>query len=416
VPDLFETLPLPWDQPADTPPDHDNRELALDITRSWIVEAPAGSGKTGLLIQRYLKLLAADEVERPEQVLAITFTEKATAEIRERILRELARAQDHSSTGEPFQQLTHSLAVALLEKDRALQWQLLTHPHRLNIRTIDSVCMEIQRSLPVLSGGGGALSPVDDPDPLYREAARRTLLELGGSDPALDRALRLVLLHRDGNLPEVERLIADMLRWRDQWGELIPLAPAKLNDAFLDAEVLPNLEQTLRELIAAQLTSLVSRIPAGLLEDLCSVASALASRTPYNCAANPLAPCNGRLPRASAEDLPHWQALAHLLLTKTGDWRRAFRKDSLQMELTRSDRERLTSLLESFNSHDHLLPLFQTIASLPSPIYPAEQWTVAKSLFRILGRALAELQLAFAARQQCDFTELSLLARTALRP
>src|SRR5271165_3928995 len=67
--------------------DHYERERALDPTASFIVQAPAGSGKTELLIRRYLKLL--ERVDSPESIVAITFTKKAAAEMRSRVIEAL---------------------------------------------------------------------------------------------------------------------------------------------------------------------------------------------------------------------------------------------------------------------------------------------------------------------------------------
>ena len=61
------------------PPDYKVRQAAIDPTKSFAVAAPAGSGKTGLLTQRVLQLLAS--CEQPEEVIAITVTRKAAGEI-----------------------------------------------------------------------------------------------------------------------------------------------------------------------------------------------------------------------------------------------------------------------------------------------------------------------------------------------
>src|SRR5262245_6736859 len=89
------------------------RERALDPTRSFIVQAPAGSGKTGLLTQRFLRLLAL--VEAPEQIVAITFTIKAAAEMRRRILLAFADTRLEVPNEPEHEQRTRQLAARARE-------------------------------------------------------------------------------------------------------------------------------------------------------------------------------------------------------------------------------------------------------------------------------------------------------------
>ena len=128
--------------------DRQSRADALDIERSAIVQAPAGSGKTELLIQRYLKLLAV--VHNPEEILAITFTRKAALEMQLRVIDALRRADGGDD--------------------------LVQSPGRMRIQTVDAFAAGIARNLPLTSGLGGIGMAVSgtEMDAMYRAAAAAT--------------------------------------------------------------------------------------------------------------------------------------------------------------------------------------------------------------------------------------------------
>jgi ATP-dependent exoDNAse (exonuclease V) beta subunit len=193
-------------------PDQAQRERSLDPRRSILVRAPAGSGKTTLLAQRFLTLLA--EVDEPGQVVAITFTNAAAAEMRNRILDELRNEEPGP------------IAVSVLERSQALGWDLLNLPAQLRISTIDSFCRDLAMQQPVLTGLGGNLDISEQPSELYRRAARRTLEQIGQSNVALSAAIETLLDWRDNHWREIEDLTVKMLADRDRW----------MHDFLLDSE------------------------------------------------------------------------------------------------------------------------------------------------------------------------------------
>jgi ATP-dependent helicase/nuclease subunit A len=399
--------------------DDEERAAALDTQASCIVEAPAGSGKTGLLVQRFLKLLGDEAVEQPEEVLAMTFTRKATSEMNERVLEQLQAAR----VGTPlkvdanaFEIETRELAERALERSARLGWGLLEQPQRLNIRSILSVCMDLTNSLPMLAGHGGQQKPAESAGALYKLAARRTLLQMGGTDRKLDEALRLVMLHRDGSFANCEGLLAGMLETREQWGELVPLDVSEESDAELDREVRPKLERVLEVVVCAALSRALEALPQGVLHELTAMAARLGVEPGYKDEASPIALCADKHepPEAVAEHLEHWVALLGMLFTKGGEWRSGFNVNHVGFAMSKADKASLARLIEEMRS-DALQEALCGVMELPPAKYPEEQWRVAKALFHVLRHALVELKILFGERGECDFTELALGARAALR-
>jgi len=391
------------------PADAATRERALAPDQSFIVRAPAGSGKTDLLTRRFLKLLA--EVDEPEEILAITFTRAATAEMRARVLNDLEKAARGESTKDAERDL---LARAALEHSEARGWRLLEQPHRLNIETIDSLCLRIAHNQPLLSRMGGRLSPTEIADPLYAQAARRTLALLGSADAELDAALKHLLELRDNHLPDCEQLIAGMLARRDQWVRAFPLTGSMSEEEW---ELLRSrLEQPFHDEVR-RVHSEAYRLL--MLEPV--LAATLVEMAQYACE-------NGNekiAALASIHELPplnaaeHWRCINDFLLTG-GDWRseRGLNKTAGFPSNTAEQKRmkaRMGELLRRFRQIPGLREALSAVRNLPEPRYEERQWKTLRHIFMVLRRAVAELRVLFAEQDTVDFTELNLAAREVLR-
>jgi ATP-dependent helicase/nuclease subunit A len=381
------------------PVDQSARARTLETNQSFLVQAPAGSGKTELLTRRLLKLLA--EVDEPEQILAITFTLAATAEMRERVLSALQKARDTEETGEELQ-----LARNALDNDRRRGWNLLQQPERLNIRTIDAVCLDIAHETPLLSRLGGSLSPTDKPLPLYTLAARRTLARLGGEEP-LSSALAALLQLRGTSLPDCQKLIAEMLDKRDQWGRVLSLSqnwPAAR--AFLEEP----LRRTHEE--AFQKAQALFAGHTGLVRELLDV---LGHATQNVGPDSPLTTLTHVNHMRHLTEHAHWKGLCHFLLTKEGKWRKNVTSEIGFPSGGKAAKERYTSLIAGLDAEPEILATLCELRALPPQAYTDEESQMLQDMLIILRYAIAELRLVFAERGVVDFVELGLAARQVLR-
>lgn len=386
------------------------RAAALDTSRSFIVQAPAGSGKTELLTQRFLALLTA--VERPESVLAITFTRKAAAEMRSRILQALRDIGDPEREARMLPE-TVTLARSVLAADRNRNWGLLANPNRLRLLTIDALSQGLARRLPVLSGTGAGLGVEEDARPLYELAAERLLAHLPGDDAHLGDAVALLLDHLDNSVGKFVALVAEMLARREAW---LPELPGDLRDPGTETSARAALESARRVLVGAQLDALAATFPMPLLAEACRIARTAARHLHDDGVESPLAAwrdCD-RIPSADPGDVPLWQGLAFLLLTSEGGVRqKPNRKQGIPAD-QKALKADLVAVLDSLAPLTATVETLATLPALPGPAYDDAEWRVLRALFLVLRVATGELQLVFTERKLADYPYFASAARQAL--
>ena len=421
------------------PPDQPQRNRALDPGRSILVQAPAGSGKTDLLTRRFLRLLA--EVDEPGQVVAITFTNAAAAEMRHRILAELeksaavkgmgfspcvnttesgrASAPEGSSamTGDEFSM--DALARRALDHSLRLGWKLLDLPSQLRISTIDSFCRDLALQQPLLSSFGGGIGIADQPSDLYRRAARQTLEEIGQGGPVLSEAIELLLLWRDNNWQELEGQLVEMLSRRDRWMHDFVLSHNPNWEALRQS-----LERPFARAVSgalAALSQLIDQVP-GAREEALELAR-FACEEPGENSPWGLAEC-AEIPSVpfiegveSARDV--FVSLSGFLQTQKGTWRseRGLKASDgfPPTSRGRAGKVRLSSLVASLSAIPGLESALAAVRDLPPAGYTEEEWEIVKASFTLLRHAAAQLKVVFAEAGVVDFIEVAQIAQSVLR-
>ena len=390
--------------------DQDVREAALDPRKSLILQAPAGSGKTELLIQRYLALLSL--VDNPEEIVAITFTRKAAGEMQGRILDALAMVENKVEPESIHQQQTFGLASNALARSREQGWDITAQPGRLRIQTIDSLCALITRHMPLLSRLGTQPETVEDASVLYDLAARRTLACIE-TEREFSQDLARLSSHLDHNLPYIKTLLIDMLKKRDQWIPHISRHPER-----------ESLEQSLGNLVEEKLEDVRKQISPEVAQELVVLLGYAVENLTADNPGHEMSACRdlAKLPMASAEDLDTWKAIASLLLTEQGAWRKQFTVkngfppagNGAGAEDRRQYKKRMEGVLEKLKKIHGMEQQLAEIKILPSARYADSEWDVVSALVRVLKLASAQLRLVFAEYNQVDFNEIALSALDAL--
>ena len=352
-----------------TPPDQDQRNLALNVGGSYIVQAPAGSGKTTLLVERYLNLLMI--VQRPEEILAITFTKAAAAEMKARILATLNEDSE--------------LARRVSQRDAAMDWKIRYNPGRLKIQTIDSFAKELATQIPGLHSVSG-MDIAKDAKPLYEAAAQSLLGQLYSDNPAKNYiADFLAMLDNDANT--AQRLLIAMLTKRDQWLDLTShlSRQASENSAQIANYVNAALEELHNDILAPLHNAITENDEAMLVT--------IADQTGLE---------------------PEWPAILPLLLTQKFEFRNRLSKTEHEAFLDKEFKAQVAQWITSLKERglQSVLGNYQQLPSFEISTTDQERILVVSIC---LSLAAIELEKIFQRQRVIDFNGILMRAVTGLR-
>jgi ATP-dependent exoDNAse (exonuclease V) beta subunit len=357
--------------------DGELREKALHLS-SFIVEAPAGSGKTSLLTDRFLKLLTV--VDMPEEIVAITFTKKAASEMKAKIIERIKESKS------PF-------AQTILKRSEEKGWDIEHNLSRLKVMTIDKFCHNVVSQIPVLSKMGSKPNITDTPEKFYEESVKQTLQAKDGIED-----IKVVFTHYDNEYEKINRRLVAMMSIRDQWKYRCYMLTQKSSgqiieegNAYLEHLTKPIYQKISAELNQDQLNDLIEILhyleSTNLREDI-----KLNNKNSFN---------------FDSEEIPLWQTITKILFTD---------KNTRRENITAREGFKNDDEGEIYKNKCRNLPnidFLLAIKAIPEPL--SETYALKlKSIANILLQCEKKLRQLFKQRNTVDFIEIIEIANEAL--
>ncbi|MBK2124594.1 UvrD-helicase domain-containing protein, partial [Fangia hongkongensis] len=377
------------------------REQALDIRQSFIVQAPAGSGKTEILTQRYLNLLS-HSTTAPESIIALTFTNKAANEMHHRIYSALLSVAN-PPPGEAHKQKTYTLAKKALKNSDKHHWNLLKNPRRLRIMTIDAFCQLLSNRLIYEAEDALNAEVTDKPERLYQDTIDKFISSTYSTSP-WKASLETVLLHLDNNLERFKALFSSMLAKREQWlGILFEL---DLTQKPHSKHAKEKLEAGFQSIINSLLSSLYPVLVEMNEHILCEILRYCHPKATFQLSSH-------------YDTLDSWQALIKLLFTDKGQFRSVFNK-SIGLPATDPQAKSYATWLKNFTKNfsdsekAYIEEYIKEISNFKCHSFTENQWEVLQAISEVALYLAQFLRLCFKEKSTIDFNEVSLQALSAL--
>jgi ATP-dependent helicase/nuclease subunit A len=298
--------------------DREERLAALDTGRSHHVESPAGSGKTLLLTTRFLKLLG--EVKHPRKILALTFTEKAAGEMKNRIIKYLTRAGRKASPIDSLDGELLELGKKALEKHKD-SIEIITSSNGLNIMTFHGFCNYVTRRAPLEAGAAPDYEIIDDETQslLLNEVTEKYLRSsFSYPEGSIKRtSLENRLLHYNNNWKGLEDDLRELIGKRDRVRDLT------LFVREAGGHGLSNIPEILKERMRPYIEECLESLRKGFTscgpgmrwkDFVCHLeekGASIAAMMPTS------------VPEPLWQELSSWQKIGEILLTKSGTPRRS---------------------------------------------------------------------------------------------